>query len=80
MKAMTMRLPDDLAEKIALIASVDGKPVSEEVRDALAMRVAERIADPEFQARLQRVKEANAAALSALSAAPSGEQRKEGQR
>lgn len=65
-KAMTIRLNRDQAEALELIATVDGKPMSEELREALLAHVAQRRADPEFQARLREVRERNAEALAAL--------------
>ena len=51
---MTLRLPREQAEELELIAGVDGKPMSEEIREALEQHVKTRRADPEFQARLKR--------------------------
>jgi predicted DNA-binding protein len=53
-KSMTLRLPREQADELELIASVDGKPMSEEIREALEQHVKNRREDPEFQARLKR--------------------------
>jgi len=53
-KSMTLRLPREQADELELIASVDGKPMSEEIREALEQHVKSRREDPEFQARLKR--------------------------
>lgn len=52
-RAMTIRLEDDLAEDLATVAAVDGKPVSDVVRQAVADHVKARKADPLFRARLR---------------------------
>jgi hypothetical protein len=53
-KNMTLRLPREQADELELIASIDGKPMSEEIREALEEHVKNRRRDPEFQARLKR--------------------------
>lgn len=53
-KSMTLRLPREQADELELIASIDGKPISEEIREALEQHVRNRRRDPEFQARLKR--------------------------
>jgi predicted DNA-binding protein len=65
-KNMTLRLPREQAEDLELIATVDGRPMSEEIREALAEHVARRREDPEFQARLTSVLKNNNAALRRL--------------
>lgn len=67
-KSMTLRLPREQAEALELIATVDGKPMSEEIREALMEHVARRRSDPEFQLRLKGVLNDNRAALRRLSA------------
>jgi hypothetical protein len=52
-KAMTLRLPDDLAEMLRLVATVDGKPMSVVTREALAAHIERRRADPDFQQRVR---------------------------
>lgn len=50
---MTIRLEADQADDLATVAAVDGKPVSEIVRAAVADHVAARRADPKFRAALR---------------------------
>ncbi|MFL6238401.1 MAG: ribbon-helix-helix protein, CopG family [Actinomycetes bacterium] len=64
---MTLRLPREQADDLELIATVDGRPMSEEIREALEQHVARRREDPEFQERLARVLKNNNAALRRLS-------------
>lgn len=51
--AMTLRLDGSLAEDLATVAAVDGKPISDVVRQAVAEHVLSRKADPQFRARLR---------------------------
>ncbi|TCO57161.1 hypothetical protein [Actinocrispum wychmicini] len=48
-KAMTLRLPAELADDLHTVAAVDGQPISEVVRVAIAVFLRKRKADPEFQ-------------------------------
>lgn len=66
MKAMTLRIPREQREDLEMVATVDGQPMSEAIREALLAHVQKRRADPEFQARLRGVMERNAKALAAL--------------
>ena len=50
---MTIRLDEDLAEDLATVAAVDGKPVVEVVRRAIADHVTARKADPLFRSALR---------------------------
>jgi CHASE3 domain sensor protein len=63
---MTLRLPREQAEALELVATVDGKPMSEEIREALMAHVERRRKDPEFQERLRRAMDENRAALNRL--------------
>jgi predicted DNA-binding protein len=65
-KSMTLRLPREQAEALEMIATVDGRPMSEEIREALLAHVERRRSDPEFQARLKGVLEQNREALRRL--------------
>lgn len=56
-KSMTLRLPSEQAEELELIAKVDGVPMSEEIREALAAHARNRLADPSFQTRLANNRE-----------------------
>ena len=48
-KNMTLRLPQEQADQLELIASVNGKPMSEEIRDALAEHARRQLQDPAFR-------------------------------
>lgn len=50
---MTIRFEPGLAEDLATVAAVDGRPVSEIVRQAVADHVDARKADPRFRAALR---------------------------
>lgn len=51
--AMTIRLDPDLAQDLATVAAVDGRPVSDVIRRAVDEHVKARKADPQFRARLR---------------------------
>ncbi len=46
---MTIRLPADQAEDLDIVAAVDGEPVSQVIRTAIAHHIEERKQDAEFQ-------------------------------
>jgi predicted transcriptional regulator len=48
-KAMTIRLSADQAELLETVASVDGQPVSEVIRAAIASHIESRRQDAAFQ-------------------------------
>lgn len=50
---MTLRLPQEQADQLELIASVNGKPMSEEIREALADHTRRQLQDPAFRDRLK---------------------------
>lgn len=52
-KVTTIRQPADQADDLEFIARVDGVPVSEAIRDAIAAHIEARRADPAFQQRLR---------------------------
>ena len=52
-KAMTLRLPGDLHERLAALAEVEGEPIAEVVRRAVSDHVERRRHDPEFKAKLE---------------------------
>ncbi len=58
-KAMSLRLPEELAADLAAVAEADEMPVSEAVREAIDKHIAERRADKGFQERLKRRLEKN---------------------
>jgi predicted DNA-binding protein len=51
-KAMTLRLPGDLHERLVAVAEVEGDPIAEVVRRAVSDHVEQRRRDPEFRAKL----------------------------
>jgi|RhiMethySRZTD1v2_1073278.scaffolds.fasta_scaffold173765_2 Arc/MetJ-type ribon-helix-helix transcriptional regulator len=65
-KAMTLRLPADQAAELEAVARADGKAVSESVREAIDVLIAERRKDKAFQARLRKMIEENRAVLDRL--------------
>lgn len=48
-KAMTIRLPAELAELLETVASVDNQPVSEVIRAAISEHIENRRQDASFQ-------------------------------
>ena len=50
---MTLRLPEALHERLAAVAEVEGDPIAEVVRRAVADHVDQRRRDPEFRAKLE---------------------------
>lgn len=52
-KNLLLRLDPDLAEELQAVAAVEGRPVSEVVREAIRTLVADRRSDDEFQERLR---------------------------
>ena len=53
-KAMTLRLSADQAEELNVVAAVDGRPVSEVIRAAIAGHIEERKQDDAFQDSLRQ--------------------------
>lgn len=53
-KVMTVRLSENLAAELAIVARTDDKPVSESVREAIERHIAARRADKDFQRRLKK--------------------------
>jgi predicted transcriptional regulator len=52
-KAMTVRLDPDQAAELEAIAEINGGPVSEEIRQAIAEHIEAKRKDRAFQARLK---------------------------
>jgi predicted transcriptional regulator len=52
-KVTTIRQPADQADELEFIARVDGVPMSEAIREAVADYIQVRRADPAFQQRLR---------------------------
>jgi len=65
-RVTTIRLPAGLADEVEFVARVDGVPASEFMREAIAARIANRRADPEFRKRLQERMEADQRILDRL--------------
>lgn len=53
--AATLRLTDELAARLALMARVEGKSQAEVVREAIAERFERRRVEPSFAGRLARI-------------------------
>lgn len=53
MKAMTIRLPADLAADLETVAAVDEMTVTDAIRRAIAQHIERRRSDPTFQEQLQ---------------------------
>jgi predicted transcriptional regulator len=65
-KGFTVRLDDDQAEELEAVAKVDGLPVAEEIRQAIAERIEQRRNDEQFRARLRQSIEDNQKILDRL--------------
>ncbi len=65
-KGFTVRLDDEQAEELEAVAKVDGVPVAEEIRQAIAVRIEERRNDDEFRERLRQSIEDNQKILDRL--------------
>jgi Arc/MetJ-type ribon-helix-helix transcriptional regulator len=66
MKAMTLRLPDEIAADLEAIARADETSVSDAVREAIERHIAERRKDKEFKARLRNIIERDRQVLDRL--------------
>ena len=65
-KVTTIRQSNDQADELEFVARVDGVPVSEAIRDAIAAHIDARRSDPAFQARLKHRLEADSHILKRL--------------
>lgn len=65
-KATSLRLPEPMAAELRAVARVDGVPVSEVVREAIAKHIAERRSDKDFQKRLKELLEEDQKTLKRL--------------
>lgn len=54
-KAMTVRLPVWLAEDLETVASVDGIPIAEVVREAVTAHIHRRTSEPDWAAKSGRL-------------------------
>lgn len=52
-KAMTVRLSEEQAQALEMVASVEGRPVSDIIRAAITTHIETRRRDPSFQAGLK---------------------------
>lgn len=67
-KKLLLRLDPDLAEHLQAVADVEGRPMSEVVREAIRSLIEARRNDEEFQRRLRDSAREHARALRALRA------------
>jgi hypothetical protein len=65
-KAMTLRLPDEQARELEVVATADGVSVTDAIRAAIEAHIEARRQDDEFQRRLQRNLEEQRAVLERL--------------
>jgi predicted transcriptional regulator len=65
-KGFTVRLDEEQAAELEAVAKAAGVPVAEEIRQAIAARIAERRQDDEFRVRLRRSIEDNQKILDRL--------------
>lgn len=65
-KAFTVRLDADQASDLEAVAAADGVSVAEEIRRAVAERIAARRKDPVFQTRIRSIIEQNQRVLKQL--------------
>ncbi len=52
-KAMTIRLSEEQAQALEMVASVENLPISDVIRAAITTHIATRRRDPDFQAGLR---------------------------
>lgn len=65
-KGFTVRLDEEQAAELEAVAEVDGVPVAEEIRQAIAERIDKRRRDGDFQQRLRRLIDENQRVLERL--------------
>lgn len=65
-KAMTLRLDEERAAVLEMVARADDQSVTEAVRSAIDAHIEERRADKEFQERLARITKTHQATLERL--------------
>ena len=53
-KAMSLRLPEELATNLSAVARTDDVTISSAVREAIEKHIESRRADPAFQERLKK--------------------------
>ena len=67
-KAMTVRMDPEQAAELEAVAEVEGIPVAEAIRNAIAEHIESRRQDEEFQSRLRASLERNREILEKLAA------------
>jgi len=65
-RAMTVRLTAEQAGELEAVAQIEGAPVSEEIREAIAAHIEAKKNDAQFQERLRKSLERNQAILKKL--------------
>lgn len=65
-KGFTVRLDEEQAAELEAVAEVDGVPVAEEIRQAIAERIDKRRRDGDFQQRLRQLIDENQRVLERL--------------
>lgn len=65
-KTMSLRLDDEQAQALQLVAAADDQKLTQTIREALDQHIEARRNDPEFQKRLKEINERNAKALERL--------------
>jgi predicted DNA-binding protein len=53
-KAMSLRIPENMAAELAAVARTDGVPISEAIREAIEHHIATRRSSKDFQQRLKK--------------------------
>ena len=67
-KSLNLRLEADQADKLAIVAQIDGVAITQAIRDAIDDYIEERAADEEFRRRSRAVLERQLAILEELTA------------
>jgi Arc/MetJ family transcription regulator len=65
-KATTLRLDDELRAELAAVAKIEGRAVSDVVREAVGKHIATRGSNPEFQRRVKKKLEEDIATVKRL--------------
>jgi hypothetical protein len=65
-KNFPLRMPEDLAQEVAVVASAEGHSMNATVVEALREAIERRRQDPEFIARLKALRDANKEILDRL--------------
>lgn len=65
-KTMSLRIADEVAAALEMVARAEDTSVTETIREAINDAIERRRADPEFQARLRKIRERDAQTLRIL--------------